>query len=87
MTTVNEMSHLRRQCEAQMAELLPALREATEKINKFYETMRWQKIDGCTESQYADLYDGFIYPYEEGRINEALEAVCLFFDPQRRDEL
>ena len=87
MASINEVRRMRRQSEAQMAELLPALKETTEKINKFYETMRWQKIDGCTEGQYADLYNWFIYPYEEGRIDEALEAVCLFFDPQRRNEL
>lgn len=84
MASINEMRKLRRQCEAQMTELLPQLLELKENITKFYETMRWEKIEGCTEDQYADLYDGFIYPYEEGRVDEALEMVCTFFDQTRR---
>lgn len=81
-----DMVALRKKCEKQMASMRDSLKTLMEDMASFYNTMRWGGVY-CSEEEYSQLYENFIYPYEEGRVNEAMEPLCQFFDPATRKSI
>lgn len=77
---------LRRRCDEHSRQLLESLLQMKKDFAEFYELMRWENL-GCTSEQYAELYENFIYPYEEGRIDSALEDLTTFCDEENRKNL
>lgn len=80
------MIALRESCEQQMAALKEPMESLAKDLQEFYEIMRWEGVE-CSDGQYDQLYENFIYPYEEGRIDEAMENICKFLDSEARKHL
>ena len=86
MNKYERAKELRKKCDEHSQQLLESLLQMKKDFAEFYELMRWENL-GCSGDEYSELYDNFIYPYEEGRIDEALENLVIFCNPKTRDNL
>lgn len=86
MEKYERAKELRKKCDEHSQQLLESLLQMKKDFAEFYELMRWENL-GCTHEQYSELYDNFIYPYEEGRIDSALENLVAFCDEKTRESL
>lgn len=86
MEKYERAKELRQKCDEHSKQLLESLLQMKKDFAEFYELMRWENL-GCSSEEYSALYDNFIYPYEEGRIDRALEDLTIFCDEKTRSNL
>lgn len=77
---------LRARIEQQAKGLLPCLEALKSDMADFYELMRWTNL-GCSTDEYSQLYDGFVYSYEESGVDTSLRTVIQFLNTDTRSSL